>query len=1128
MLSHTHHQPILWVSRLGQVVASLSILSTAYPAVADSLVVPDDTLSAEGSVVTDIDTVTQQIEGGATRGANLFHSFLEFNVGEDQQVYFANPTGIDTILSRVTGGNPSEILGRLGVLGDADLFLANPNGIVFGEHASLDVNGSFYATTAEAIPLGDGVFSAVESQNSSLLTVRPDAMFENYLTGSSGDITSEARLVTGGNLALAAQNLQLQGQLLAGQDLTLLATDTVTVRDTATEAFVAEAGGNLTVQGNQLVDIFALNHPESGLFSGRDLVLRSDASIIGDAHFYANGNWRIEQLSGDLQAMLSPTDPIILAGGDVSFSNYTGASLHILAGGSVTLGSITINSTGPVETTINPSNNTRYNSVNPISDLASFELTEYRATYNADGTVRTVEPISVPIIIDGSSQATLDVRAGIDWSSLGGLVPNTSGTSSHINTVLLPSPSLVNNPLLTPPAQLTTTSNSGGADITVNGDIRITQASGLVLLTNQFMPNTSSGTISINGMTDVYSVISTVPSINGNGGDIRVHGRGDVIVGIQELITEGDHQLGAVGGDIFMSSQSGDITYSPLPYTISTSSSRTVRFESDIRIGSGSVFLSTNTGNISTNFFGISRVAPNPGSISFVTNSGDISIRNSSFSSGVDSRTDPDTGSFSINFVNEWAGGDISFSTNEGNVNTFLASFRSNSSSRGSVDARAAGDILFSTNRGALNFVGSDFDSTSSARFDPIDSGAGGDISFNSDAGNISLISSDLNSSSISALGNAGVAGDISLNAPIIQNTTSRLFAVSLGESGAGGNVVLRARDIISGLDIFTLSEGGPSGSVQIYGDDSLVVENTRLIASGQITIPDPDPNNFLDPNRTIDIDLTGLGQSGNAFLSSPGELTLDNVEIVSDANGSADGGNITIANTRLVTLNNSTLRTNTLGTGGAAGNIFVQNVGGLILRNNSAIVSDAAFSAGGGNIDIDTNFVITIPNENSDIIVNAVSGDGGRIDIDAIGIYGLTEQNGLSTAQLRANSSSDLSADSQFGRSGTVNLNSLIADPSQGLDTLEDGFINPEDLISTSCIARSNTTEGAFVVTGTDGLPLRPDDAAASNFPATTVQTIPTETAQPPTWQIGDPIVEPDGAYTVADGRIVLSRTCE
>ncbi|MEO1352912.1 MAG: filamentous hemagglutinin N-terminal domain-containing protein, partial [Cyanobacteria bacterium J06635_15] len=428
------------------------------PALADSLVVPDDTLGTERSVVTDIDAVTQQIEGGATRGTNLFHSFLEFNVAEDHSLYFANPTGIDTILSRVTGGNPSEILGRLGVLGNADLFLANPNGIVFGEHASLDVTGSFYATTAEAISLGDEVFSAVEPQNNSLLSVRPDAMFENYLTGSSGDITSEARLVTSGNLALAAQNLQLQGQLLTGQDLTLLAMDTVTVRDTATETSVAEAGGNLTVQGNQLVDIFALNHPGSGLFSGRDLVLRSDSPVIGDGHFLAGGNFQVETLDGSNGDLLSPTDPIILARGNVSLEDYNAASLHIFAGGSVTLGNVTITGTGPVDSTINLNNNNPVDPRNPagirFSDLAEFEVPDYEVTVNADGTVSRV-PIARTITIDGSNQATLDVRAGVDWDALG------------IMTID-PDPRVIGNVTLVPP-------DPGlSSAITINGDVTIT------------------------------------------------------------------------------------------------------------------------------------------------------------------------------------------------------------------------------------------------------------------------------------------------------------------------------------------------------------------------------------------------------------------------------------------------------------------------------------------------------------------------------------------------------------------------------------------------------------------------------------------------------------------------------
>ena len=63
-------------------------------------VIPDDTLGSESSLVVG-DGITDLIEGGAARGENLFHSFEEFNVNTGQQVYFANPIGIENILSRL-------------------------------------------------------------------------------------------------------------------------------------------------------------------------------------------------------------------------------------------------------------------------------------------------------------------------------------------------------------------------------------------------------------------------------------------------------------------------------------------------------------------------------------------------------------------------------------------------------------------------------------------------------------------------------------------------------------------------------------------------------------------------------------------------------------------------------------------------------------------------------------------------------------------------------------------------------------------------------------------------------------------------------------------------------------------
>lgn len=138
---------------------------------ADAQITPDESLGRESSVVT-----PQQwrdlIEGGAIRDSNLFHSFLEFNIHQGEQVFFANPEGITNIFTRVTGINPSDIFGTLGVDGGANLILINPRGINFGPDATLDLTGSFFASTAQSIIFSDGHnFSAIEPQEVPLLTV---------------------------------------------------------------------------------------------------------------------------------------------------------------------------------------------------------------------------------------------------------------------------------------------------------------------------------------------------------------------------------------------------------------------------------------------------------------------------------------------------------------------------------------------------------------------------------------------------------------------------------------------------------------------------------------------------------------------------------------------------------------------------------------------------------------------------------------------------------------------------------------------------------------------------------------------------------------------------------------------
>ena len=137
---------------------------------------PDNTLGEENSVVTPNINIkgieSDRIDGGAQRGANLFHSFQEFNIQQGRGVYFSNPDGVQNILTRVTGNNASNILGTLGVDGKADLFFINPNGIIFGPEAQLDIQGSFYGATADSVLFKNGFeFATSYPQAPPLLTV---------------------------------------------------------------------------------------------------------------------------------------------------------------------------------------------------------------------------------------------------------------------------------------------------------------------------------------------------------------------------------------------------------------------------------------------------------------------------------------------------------------------------------------------------------------------------------------------------------------------------------------------------------------------------------------------------------------------------------------------------------------------------------------------------------------------------------------------------------------------------------------------------------------------------------------------------------------------------------------------
>jgi filamentous hemagglutinin family protein len=232
---------------------------------AQSLIVPDESLGEERSVIFALDAdgfPVDAILGGAQRGQNLFHSFKEFNVSQGRGSYFVNTdNNVQNILARITGHNHSQISGTLGILNiegitsTPNLFLINPNGIIFGPEASLDVGGSFVATTANAVQLGDtGSFSVSDPIASKLLSINPSVFLFNAIANQAAIINRSTSSSTTLGVAFNGESVRpVRGlQVLMGKSLVLLGGDIVLDQPPEYDPLKSAFGGEINAFGGRV------------------------------------------------------------------------------------------------------------------------------------------------------------------------------------------------------------------------------------------------------------------------------------------------------------------------------------------------------------------------------------------------------------------------------------------------------------------------------------------------------------------------------------------------------------------------------------------------------------------------------------------------------------------------------------------------------------------------------------------------------------------------------------------------------------------------------------------------------------------------------------------------------------
>ncbi|MBK5276055.1 MAG: filamentous hemagglutinin N-terminal domain-containing protein [Desulfuromonadales bacterium] len=546
-----------------RLLISLTICSLLIATSASAAVVADGTLGT--SVSTAGSTYT--IGAGTLRGSNLFQSLSQFNLTAREIALFSGSAGISNIIARITGGS-SSIDGIIRSQSNANLYLLNPAGIMFGSNASLDVKGSFHASTADYLQFGQDRFYSDPQLPVPVSITAPDPTAFGFLRPNPAAITVTGSLLTvpqGKSISIVAGDINISDANLWAYG------GTINLVSVASPGEVAYNGVSMTPQGfSSLGSISVTENRDFSLqpvYSGTGTFMDGlgmanlDASgpgggkiIIRSGSFYMSG----ASMYNDTYGSTAPGIIDISVSGDVSLvrTNITANSYA----GSIPSASIAITGTNLLFTDNTVIISDSFSSANG-SDISLTALNKITlqdpgttVSVNANGGGRAGNlKIEAPIVLIGSGATvsssapatkvgpvnygagTLTINAGQSLTLLGGITTDTAAGSPGRITIRTQNLTISGDGLIS-------TSLQTGADPVFgrSGDIDIAagnitmSGNGLIQSRVFYSNNASGGNIRINAanltLLDQASISSSIDSNAGTGGSIDIRATGNIVV----------------------------------------------------------------------------------------------------------------------------------------------------------------------------------------------------------------------------------------------------------------------------------------------------------------------------------------------------------------------------------------------------------------------------------------------------------------------------------------------------------------------------------------------------------------------------------------------------------------------